>query len=120
MITDGITNFTIESRKRKFTEFLSINHLVLPDSKLEGRPPLAFYDHKLSGGAPNSAIPLLVQMYMANFDVRRVLIDIGPSCDIMYTRLFKTLQLTEKNLSPYVGFKLYRFNGSSTKPWGYV
>jgi hypothetical protein len=38
----------------------------------------------------------------------------------MYTSLFKTLQLTEKNLSPYVGDELYDFNGSSTQPWGYV
>jgi hypothetical protein len=38
----------------------------------------------------------------------------------MYTSLFKTLQLTEKNLSPYVGNELYGFNSSSTQPWGYV
>jgi len=57
---------------------------------------------------------------MANTDVRRVLIDIGASCDIMYTSLLKTLQLTEKNLSPYVQNELYGFNGSSTQPWGYV
>jgi hypothetical protein len=57
---------------------------------------------------------------MANVDVRRVLIDTGASCDIMYSSLFKTLQLTEKNLSPYVGNELYDFNDSSTQPWGYV
>jgi len=38
----------------------------------------------------------------------------------MYTSLFKTVQLTEKNLSPYVGGELYGFNGSFTQPWGYV
>jgi hypothetical protein len=38
----------------------------------------------------------------------------------MYTSLFKTLQLTKKNLSRYVGNELYGFNGSSTQPWGYV
>ena len=38
----------------------------------------------------------------------------------MYTGLFKTLQLTVKNLSPYVGNELYGFKGSSTQPWGYV
>jgi len=38
----------------------------------------------------------------------------------MYTSLFKTLQLTEKNLSPYVGSALFGFNGSSTQPWDYV
>jgi len=63
---------------------------------------------------------LLVQAGMANFDVRRAPIDTGASCNIMYTRLFKTLQLTESNLTPYVGTELYSFNGSSTKPWVYV
>jgi len=81
---------------------------------------LAFYDHELPGGAPNLAIHLLVQAYMANLDVRRVLVDTRASCDIMYTELFKTLQLTEKNLSPYVRSELYGFSGSSTKLWGYV
>jgi len=81
---------------------------------------LAFHDHELPDGAPNSFVPLLVQACIANFDVSRVLIDIGPSCDIVYTRIFKTLQMKEKNLSPYVGSKLYGFNGSSTKSRGYV
>jgi hypothetical protein len=57
---------------------------------------------------------------MANADVQQVLIDTRASCDIMYTSLFKTLQLIEKNLSPYVGNELYGFNGSSTQPWRYV
>jgi len=81
---------------------------------------LAFYDSELPGRAANSTIPLLVKAIMANTDVRRVLVDTGASCDIMYTSLFKTLQLTEKNLSPYVGGELYGFNGSSTQPWGYI
>jgi len=81
---------------------------------------LSFYNHELPRGSPNAAIPLLVQVRMANFDVRRVLIDTGASCDIMYTGLFKTLQLTDSNLAPYLDTELYGFNGSSTKPWGYV
>ena len=56
---------------------------------------------------------------MANTDFRRVLVDTGASYIIMYTSLLKTLQLTEKNLSPYVGSELYGFNGSSTPLWGY-
>jgi hypothetical protein len=38
----------------------------------------------------------------------------------MYFGLFKTLQLTEKNLSPYVGTDLQGFNGATTKPRGYA
>ena len=97
---------------------MSVN--LLTPSNHEGRPPLALYDSKLPGGASNSAIPLLVRASMAYTDVRRVLIDTGASCDIMYIGLFKTLQLTEKNLSPYFGNELYGFNDSSTQPWGYV
>jgi len=99
---------------------MSVNLLVPSDSNIGGRPPLAFHDSELPGGASNLAIALLVRASMANTDVRRVLIDTGASCDIMYTILFKILQLTEKNLSPYVGSERYGFNGSSMQPWGYV
>jgi len=120
VIVGGTPTLFVGSMKRKFEELLSVNHLVQPGHKSGGRPPLAFYDHELPGETHNSAIPLLVQAGMANFDVRWVLIDTRASCDIMYTRLFKTLQLTESNLAPYVGTELYGFNGSSTKPQGYV
>ncbi|MCI85294.1 hypothetical protein A2U01_0106573, partial [Trifolium medium] len=43
---------------------------------------------------------------MANFEVRRVLVDSGSSVDIMYARTFEILQLTERNLTPYVGSDL--------------
>lgn len=39
------------------------------------------------------------------------------SCTPAYSRLSR---LNNKNLSPYVGSKLYGFNSSSTKPRGYV
>ncbi|MCI18611.1 hypothetical protein A2U01_0039766 [Trifolium medium] len=57
---------------------------------------------------------------MANFDVRRVLVDTGNSVDIMFTHCFQTLQLSEHHLAPYVGSDLQGFNGTTTKPWGYV
>jgi len=95
---------------------MSVNLLVPSNSSIGGRLPLAFYDSELLGGAANSAIPLLMRASMANTDVRRVLVDTRASCDIMYTSLLKTFQLTEKNLSPYVGSDLYDFNGSSTQP----
>ncbi|MCI88962.1 hypothetical protein A2U01_0110250, partial [Trifolium medium] len=57
---------------------------------------------------------------MANFEVRRVLVVPDSSVDIMYARTFETLQLNERNLTPYVGSDLQGFNGTTTKPWGYV
>ncbi|GAU47137.1 hypothetical protein TSUD_379150, partial [Trifolium subterraneum] len=82
--------------------------------------PLSFYLEELPGGSTNSQIPLLVRADMANFDVQRILVDSGSSCDIMYAHLFRTLQLDESHLTPYLGSDLQGFNGASTKPWGYV
>ncbi|GAU40198.1 hypothetical protein TSUD_375060 [Trifolium subterraneum] len=86
----------------------------------ESSVPLAFNREEVPGGSPNFQIPLLVRAKMANFDVRRILVDQGSSYDIMYSGLFKVLQLTEENLVSYVGSDLQGFNGSTTKPWGYV
>jgi len=79
-------------------------------------------DHLWRSTTHNYLVELQIQPFYSSCEHqwRRVLVDTGALCDIMYTSLFKTLQLTEKNLSLYVGNELYRFNGLSTQPWGYV
>src|SRR3954469_4793692 len=52
--------------------------------------------------------------------MRRILVDQGSSVDIMYSQLFKTLQLNDNHLTPYVGSDLQGFNDTVTKPWGFV
>ena len=89
VITGGTLNISMGSMKRKFEELMSVNLLVPSNANIEGRPPLAFYDSELHGGAANSTIPLLVRASMTNTDVCRVLVDTGASCDIMYTSLLK-------------------------------
>ncbi|GAU30613.1 hypothetical protein TSUD_62330 [Trifolium subterraneum] len=118
----GFNPITIGSIKRKFDELEKaspVEEVKITEVK-ESSVPLAFYREEVPGGSPNFQIPLLVRVKMANFDVRRILVDQGSSCDIMYSGLFKVLQLTEENLVPYVGSDLQGFNGSTTKPWGYV
>ncbi|GAU51417.1 hypothetical protein TSUD_88720 [Trifolium subterraneum] len=118
----GFNLITIGSIKRKFDELEKaspVEEIKITEVK-ESSVPLAFYKEEVPGGSPNYQIPLLVRAKMANFDVRRILVDQGSSCDIMYSGLFKVLQLTDENLVPYVGSDLQGFNGSTTKPWGYV
>lgn len=57
---------------------------------------------------------------MANFDVSRILIEGGSSCDIVYAERFKKLGWKGKNLSLYEGFKLQAFNDIINRPWGCV
>ncbi|GAU43325.1 hypothetical protein TSUD_390240 [Trifolium subterraneum] len=118
----GFNPVTIGSIKRKFDELEKaspVGEIKITEVK-ENPVPLAFYREEVPRGSPNFQIPLLVRAKMANFDVRRILVDQGSSCDIMYLGLFKVLQLTEENLVPYVGSDLQGLNGSTTKPWGYV
>jgi len=70
VITGGTLNISIGSMKRKFEELVRVNLLVPFDCNIGGRPPLAFHDLELPGGALNSAIPLLVRVSMAHTDVR--------------------------------------------------
>ncbi|GAU34822.1 hypothetical protein TSUD_394480 [Trifolium subterraneum] len=101
----GFNPVTIGSIKRKFDELEKaspVGEIKITEVK-ENSVPLAFYREEVPGGLPNFQIPLLIRAKMTNFDVRRILVDQGSSCDIMYSGLFKVLQLTEENL-----------------PWGYV
>ncbi|MCI44476.1 hypothetical protein A2U01_0065715, partial [Trifolium medium] len=73
----GFNKITIESVKRKFEELIdaSSGQSVTLDKPKKGYVPLSFYLEELLGGSANAHIPLLIREDMANFDVRRVLVD---------------------------------------------
>ncbi|KAK2443150.1 hypothetical protein QL285_014280 [Trifolium repens] len=94
----GFNNFTVSSVKRKFDELIAASSkmsFVLDTTKGES-VPLSFYLEELPGEYTNSQIPLLIQASMANFDVHRILVGEGSSCDIMYSSLFHIWFLTFK------------------------
>ncbi|GAU32568.1 hypothetical protein TSUD_218260 [Trifolium subterraneum] len=108
---------TIGSVKRKFEELITASSGmdVTLDKPKTSSQPLSFYLEELPGGSANSQIPLLVRADMANFDVRRILVDSGSSCNIMYAHLFRTLQLDESHLTPYLGSDLQGFKSIKVK-----
>ncbi|GAU11232.1 hypothetical protein TSUD_342220 [Trifolium subterraneum] len=82
----GFNPITIGSIKRKFDELEKaspVEEIKITEVK-ESSVPLAFYREEVPGGSPNFQIPLLVRAKMANFDVRRILVDQGSSCDIIF------------------------------------
>ncbi|XP_058774402.1 uncharacterized protein LOC131648685 [Vicia villosa] len=89
----GFTKLTVGSVKQKFDELISASSSksATLDLAKGGSSSISFYKEELPGGAPNVTIPLLIRARMANFDVRRILVDQGSSVDIMYSQLFKTL-----------------------------
>ncbi|XP_058783320.1 uncharacterized protein LOC131657996 [Vicia villosa] len=115
----GFSKLTVGSVKQKFDELLSASSSKVAALDQGSPSSISLYKEELPGGAQNATIPLLIRARMANFDVRRI-VDQGSSVDIMYSQLFKTLQLNDSHLTPYVGSDLQGFNGTVTKPWGFV
>ena len=83
----GFTKNSIGSIKRRFEDLVrtSLDLGATPNKIQRKSHPLAFYKEELPGCAPNASIPLLIRARMDNFDVRRILVDLGSSTDIMYT-----------------------------------
>lgn len=57
---------------------------------------------------------------MTNFNVSKISIDKGSSCDIMYAKLFEKIELKRKKLWPYEGVDLQALSNTITRPWGYI
>ena len=72
-------------------------HLTIEFSR-KGLPPIFFYDKELVKRIPKSNIPLLVRVFMVNYDVLKVLLDQGNSCDMIYANLLENIDLTRGSL----------------------
>lgn len=84
------------------------------------RPLIAFRDKDLLDGHPNKYVSLLFRETLSNFKVRSILIDNGSLGDIIYTELLTVLGISEKDITPYRGNYLSRFNGYRPQPLGYI
>ncbi|XP_057428801.1 uncharacterized protein LOC130722168 [Lotus japonicus] len=71
------------------------------------------------GIKPHKDDPIVVQLRMNSFNVRRVLLDQGSSADIIYGDAFDKLGLTDSDLTPYAG-TLVGFAGEQVMVRGYI
>ncbi|MCI06415.1 hypothetical protein A2U01_0027474, partial [Trifolium medium] len=106
--------------KRKIANMFSVNTGMSSQRKHSDRPVLGFSDDEYVGGTPNEIFLVIIMATMVNHNVSKVLIDEGSSCDIMYEELFTKLGLKRNNLTPYTETDLQGFNGSTTRPWGFM
>lgn len=90
---------------------------MVPEGKPE-RTIHGFKDNKKVGGFPNEIFTLVITPTMSNFDVLRILIDVGVSCDIMYTKLLKKLGSKIERLSHYADSNLQAFKDMLTRSRG--
>ncbi|XP_068332907.1 uncharacterized protein [Pyrus communis] len=81
--------------------------------------PICFYPEEEKGIIYPHNDPLIVEAHIANFDVRRILVDTGASVNIMFAEAFKTLNVAEHLLDHSVS-PLISFSGDVVQPLGRV
>lgn len=87
------------SKKEGITSFTNPKRLIL-----------GFRDSDKVTGISNEIFLLVIITNIANFDVSRVLIEGGSSCDIMYVDLFEKIGSKKENLFSHEGSYLKKWN----------
>ena len=82
-------------------------------------PTLGFSDKDKVGTIQPHDDPLAVTLRIGGYDVRRVLVDQGSAVEIMYSNLYKRLNLKPENLTAYKS-PLVCFEGKTVIPKGQI
>ncbi|KAM2699144.1 hypothetical protein EV1_038069 [Malus domestica] len=81
--------------------------------------PICFYPEEERGIIYPQNDPLIVEAHIANFEVRRILVDIGALVNIMFAKAFKAFNvakhLLDRSISPLISF-----SGDIVQPIGSI
>ena len=83
------------------------------------QPTLAFSDKDKAGTIQPHDDALVVMLRIGGYDMRRVLVDQGSAVEIMYSDLYKWLNLKSKDLTAYKS-PLVSFEGKTVIPKGQI
>ncbi|KAM2286748.1 hypothetical protein ACFX1S_039183 [Malus domestica] len=81
--------------------------------------PICFYPEEERGIIYPHNDPLIVEAHIANFDVRRILVDTGASVNIMFAEAFRALSVAEHLLDRSIS-PLISFSGDIVQPLGSI
>ena len=88
-------------------------------AKVEIRPVLSFSNEDKIGTIQPHDDVLVVTLRIGGYNVKRVLVDLGSSAEIMYPDLYKGLNLKPKDLTTY-NSPLVSFDGKVVIPKGHT
>lgn len=78
---------------------------------------IRFWDIEKVGFIPKAALPLIIATIIVNHLVFRILVNNWISCDVMYTNIFRKLELYDRDLIPSKGINLLVLNDSISRPF---
>lgn len=93
--------------KRQITEMMVVDKEKWESSTIKSeRPILGFLDSEKVRGILNDVFPLVISVFVANYDFFQVMIDENSSYHIMYVELFLKFELKKEKLWPREGSDL--------------
>jgi hypothetical protein len=98
-----------------------VNHVteLMGEVSFPKIPELSFSEKDSEGVVPHDNDPLVIQVHILGWDLKRVLMDTGNSANIMYWDAFAGMKLTTEQLHPYSG-TLVGFSGEQVEVCRYV
>ncbi|XP_059639573.1 uncharacterized protein LOC132281943 [Cornus florida] len=119
----GETSSARKAHVRRIQSFSEVNEVRMtsPPTKLPRveEPVITFSEEDDKGIHQPHDDPLVVSMVVANFTVRRILIDNGSSADILFLRAYEKLKIGREKLRPMKS-PLVGFSGDKVYPLGAV
>ena len=82
-------------------------------------PPIIFTDDDFHGLDHQQDDPIIINVEIENYAVKKVLIDQGSSVDILYWATYQKLQLSDTTMVPY-DEPIYGFSGEQVSTRGYI
>ncbi|XP_059663839.1 uncharacterized protein LOC132309562 [Cornus florida] len=119
----GETSSARRAHARRIRSFSGVNEVGMtsPPTKLPRvkEPVITFSEEDDKGIHQPHDDPLVVSMVVANFTVRRILIDNGSSANILFLRAYEKLKIGREKLRPMKS-PLVGFSGDKVYPLGVV
>ncbi|XP_059639467.1 uncharacterized protein LOC132281816 [Cornus florida] len=118
----GETSSARRAHARRIRSFLEVNEVGMtspPTLPRVEEPVITFSEEDDKGIHQPHDDPLVVSMVVANFTVRRILIDNGSSADILFLRAYEKLKIGREKLRPMKS-PLVGFSGDKVYPLGAV
>ncbi|GAU23009.1 hypothetical protein TSUD_297540 [Trifolium subterraneum] len=107
------------SSRKRYVRRSRFEKCSVGNSTFPHTPEISFNAEDGRDVAPHDDDPLVVQVQILNCDVKRVLIYLGSSADILYWDAFKAMRLSYEQLKPYYG-SLVGFAGEQVDVMGHI
>ncbi|XP_016194919.1 uncharacterized protein LOC107635879 [Arachis ipaensis] len=104
------------ARKRSYRTMLAIEGTIQPKKDKDPDVTISFNQADFRSASPNLDDPVVISIQVGELLVRKMLLDLGSSADVLFYSTFIKMKLSEKLIQPSSG-ELIGFSGERVPSW---